>query len=165
MAHPGSQVVLATAGYDHTIRFWEATSGICYRTLQYADSQARPRAITVVKASKISALTEPISTPSTCSCSGEVVLLCWWRHRRSEWAKRRCLHSLLLQQKGERVQNCMLRHVKRLSCQRLAGRPRVLLYAQAAMSPANLVDIGDHRKLLDILLSTGSATRRSTSLR
>ena len=35
----GSQVVLATAGYDHTIRFWEATSGICYRTLQYADSQ------------------------------------------------------------------------------------------------------------------------------
>ena len=37
----GSQVVLATAGYDHTIRFWEATSGICYRTLQYADSQVR----------------------------------------------------------------------------------------------------------------------------
>ena len=34
-----SQVVLATAGYDHTVRFWEATSGICYRTLQYADSQ------------------------------------------------------------------------------------------------------------------------------
>ena len=33
------QVVLATAGYDHTIRFWEATSGLCYRTLQYADSQ------------------------------------------------------------------------------------------------------------------------------
>lgn len=79
----GSSVVLATAGYDHTIRwtqcriwfaparlsiptcgrprrrchcllqraeftcprlpcrFWEATSGICYRTLQYADSQVR----------------------------------------------------------------------------------------------------------------------------
>jgi hypothetical protein len=34
-------VVLATAGYDHTIRFWEATSGICYRTLQYPDSQVR----------------------------------------------------------------------------------------------------------------------------
>mmetsp|Transcript_28775 Transcript_28775/g.81034 ORF Transcript_28775/g.81034 Transcript_28775/m.81034 type:complete len:313 (+) Transcript_28775:430-1368(+) len=34
-----SSVVLATAGYDHTIRFWEATSGICYRTLQYTDSQ------------------------------------------------------------------------------------------------------------------------------
>ena len=34
------QVVLATAGYDHTVRFWEATSGICYRTLQHADSQA-----------------------------------------------------------------------------------------------------------------------------
>ena len=37
----GSQVILATAGYDHTIKLWEATSGICYRTLQYADSQAR----------------------------------------------------------------------------------------------------------------------------
>ena len=35
----GSQVILATAGYDHTIKLWEATSGICYRTLQYADSQ------------------------------------------------------------------------------------------------------------------------------
>ena len=34
-----SQVILATAGYDHTIKLWEATSGICYRTLQYADSQ------------------------------------------------------------------------------------------------------------------------------
>ncbi len=39
-----SSVVLATAGYDHTIRFWEATSGICYRTLQYADSQVRRHA-------------------------------------------------------------------------------------------------------------------------
>jgi WD40 repeat protein len=34
-----SSVVLATAGYDHTIKFWEATSGICYRTLQFPDSQ------------------------------------------------------------------------------------------------------------------------------
>lgn len=30
-------VILATAGYDHTIRFWDP-SGICYRTIQYADS-------------------------------------------------------------------------------------------------------------------------------
>jgi len=27
------------AGYDHTIRFWEAPTGICYRTLQHPDSQ------------------------------------------------------------------------------------------------------------------------------
>lgn len=67
----GSSVVLATAGYDHTIRcegysrarvtrdigrviihnlvlytprFWEATSGICYRTLQFADSQVNREA-------------------------------------------------------------------------------------------------------------------------
>lgn len=32
-------VVLASAGYDHTIRFWEAPSGVCYRTVQYPDSQ------------------------------------------------------------------------------------------------------------------------------
>jgi len=45
----GSQVVLATAGYDHTIRFWEATSGICYRTLQYADSQVSERSIFLLR--------------------------------------------------------------------------------------------------------------------
>eukprot|EP00897_Mesotaenium_endlicherianum_P005186 jgi/Mesen1/4696/ME000241S03733 len=36
---PNASVVLATAGYDHTIRFWEATTGLCYRSLQYTDSQ------------------------------------------------------------------------------------------------------------------------------
>lgn len=41
-----SQVVLATAGYDHNIRFWEATSGICYRTLQFAESQVNKLEIT-----------------------------------------------------------------------------------------------------------------------
>jgi target of rapamycin complex subunit LST8 len=32
-------LVLATAGYDHTIRFWEATTGICWRTIPHSDSQ------------------------------------------------------------------------------------------------------------------------------
>ncbi|KAH8785631.1 WD-repeat protein pop3 [Diaporthe sp. PMI_573] len=32
-------VILCTAGYDHTIRFWEALSGICSRTIQHPDSQ------------------------------------------------------------------------------------------------------------------------------
>ncbi|GMH92589.1 hypothetical protein TL16_g12391 [Triparma laevis f. inornata] len=32
-------VILATAGYDHKIRFWEAPSGISSRTLRYPDSQ------------------------------------------------------------------------------------------------------------------------------
>lgn len=32
-------VILATAGYDHKIRFWEAPSGICSRTLRFPDSQ------------------------------------------------------------------------------------------------------------------------------
>ena len=31
-------VILATAGYDHTIRFWQAHTGICYRTVQHPDS-------------------------------------------------------------------------------------------------------------------------------
>ncbi|MCJ1361606.1 TOR complex subunit lst8 [Acarospora aff. strigata] len=30
---------LADSGYDHTIRFWEALSGICSRTIQHPDSQ------------------------------------------------------------------------------------------------------------------------------
>ncbi|PNW70296.1 hypothetical protein CHLRE_17g713900v5 [Chlamydomonas reinhardtii] len=44
-----SSVVLASAGYDHTIRFWEATSGCCYRTLQYAESQVNKLEITADK--------------------------------------------------------------------------------------------------------------------
>ena len=28
------------ARYDHTIRFWEATTGLCYRTIQHGESQA-----------------------------------------------------------------------------------------------------------------------------
>ena len=39
MTSVASEVVLATAGFDHTIRFWEALSGICLRTIQYPDSQ------------------------------------------------------------------------------------------------------------------------------
>lgn len=45
----GSSVVLATAGYDHTIRFWEATTGVCYRTLQFQDSQVNKLEITADK--------------------------------------------------------------------------------------------------------------------
>eukprot|EP00937_MAST-01D_sp_MAST-1D-sp2_P004918 g4918.t1 len=39
-------VILATAGYDHTIRFWEAPTGMCYRTVQYTDSQINRLEIT-----------------------------------------------------------------------------------------------------------------------
>jgi len=39
-------VILATAGYDHNIRFWEAPSGICYRTIPYPDSQVNRLEIT-----------------------------------------------------------------------------------------------------------------------
>ena len=35
------EVILATAGYDHTIKFWQAHTGKCVRTLQHADSQVR----------------------------------------------------------------------------------------------------------------------------
>ncbi|KAI9013632.1 quinon protein alcohol dehydrogenase-like superfamily [Hyaloraphidium curvatum] len=48
--HPPSpsgvtEVVLATASYDHTIRFWEALSGLCLRTIQHPDSQVNRMAI------------------------------------------------------------------------------------------------------------------------
>ena len=39
-------VILATAGYDHKIRFWEAPSGICSRILKYPDSQVNTLEIT-----------------------------------------------------------------------------------------------------------------------
>ena len=34
----GDPVILATAGYDHTVRFWEAHTGFCHRTVQHPDS-------------------------------------------------------------------------------------------------------------------------------
>ena len=33
------KLTVSVAGYDHTIRFWEALSGICSRTIQHPDSQ------------------------------------------------------------------------------------------------------------------------------
>ena len=39
----GDEVILATAGYDHTIKFWQAHTGQCIRTLQHADSQVNFR--------------------------------------------------------------------------------------------------------------------------
>jgi G protein beta subunit-like protein len=32
------QVLLATGGYDHTIKLWHTHSGICYRTMQHSES-------------------------------------------------------------------------------------------------------------------------------
>ena len=42
-------VILATAGQDDKIRFWEAPSGICSRVLRYADSQVNCLEITTDK--------------------------------------------------------------------------------------------------------------------
>ena len=42
----GDQVILATAGYDHTIRFWQAHSGVCLRTVQHPDSQVNAMEVT-----------------------------------------------------------------------------------------------------------------------
>mmetsp|Transcript_29603 Transcript_29603/g.87759 ORF Transcript_29603/g.87759 Transcript_29603/m.87759 type:complete len:114 (-) Transcript_29603:1332-1673(-) len=39
-------VILATAGYDHKIRFWEAPSGVCSRTIRHPDSQVNRLEIT-----------------------------------------------------------------------------------------------------------------------
>lgn len=34
----GSQVALVTGGYDHTIKLWQAHSGVCLRTMQHPES-------------------------------------------------------------------------------------------------------------------------------
>ncbi|KAI5698838.1 hypothetical protein M8J75_012584 [Diaphorina citri] len=43
---PMDSVILATGGYDHTIKLWQAASGICTRTMQHADSQVNALRIT-----------------------------------------------------------------------------------------------------------------------
>ncbi|KAK2714744.1 target of rapamycin complex subunit lst8-like isoform X2 [Artemia franciscana] len=45
MGH-SQQVILATGGYDHTIKFWQAHSGFCKRTVQHPDSQVNALDIT-----------------------------------------------------------------------------------------------------------------------
>ncbi|XP_060521775.1 target of rapamycin complex subunit lst8 isoform X2 [Cylas formicarius] len=40
------QIILATAGYDHTIKLWQTHTGICHRTLQHAESQVNALEIT-----------------------------------------------------------------------------------------------------------------------
>lgn len=39
-------VILASAGYDHTIRFWDALTGVCSRTITHPDSQVNRLEIT-----------------------------------------------------------------------------------------------------------------------
>ena len=39
-------VILATAGYDHTIKFWDPQTGSCYRDLQFLESQVNCLKIT-----------------------------------------------------------------------------------------------------------------------
>merc|ERR1712224_554822 len=36
---PDDSVILCTAGYDHQIRFWEASTALTNQTVQYNDSQ------------------------------------------------------------------------------------------------------------------------------
>jgi len=36
---PVDEVILATGGYDHTIKFWQAHTGVCTRTIPHNDSQ------------------------------------------------------------------------------------------------------------------------------
>ncbi|GLH02921.1 Protein LST8 homolog [Gryllus bimaculatus] len=40
------QVILATGGYDHTVKLWQAHTGVCQRTTQHTDSQVNSLDIT-----------------------------------------------------------------------------------------------------------------------
>lgn len=44
----GSQVALVTGGYDHTIKLWQAHSGVCLRTMQHPDSVRFTKYVTLV---------------------------------------------------------------------------------------------------------------------
>lgn len=37
-ANENDQIILATGGYDHTIKIWQTHTGICQRTMQHAES-------------------------------------------------------------------------------------------------------------------------------
>lgn len=39
MPSSGDHLILATGGYDHTIKLWQAHTGVCVRTMQHSDSQ------------------------------------------------------------------------------------------------------------------------------
>ncbi|NWZ46848.1 LST8 protein, partial [Haliaeetus albicilla] len=70
-------VILATAGYDHTVRFWQAHSGICTRTVQHQDS---------VSFRAGAAPADP-RTPIA-RCGGVTPPTCLWQHPRER------LHAL-----------------------------------------------------------------------
>lgn len=44
-----SPVILVTGGYDHKIRFWDATSGVCSRTINFGESQINCLQISIDK--------------------------------------------------------------------------------------------------------------------
>ena len=41
-----NDLILATAGYDHSIKFWDANSGLCKRSINHPDSQINKLALT-----------------------------------------------------------------------------------------------------------------------
>lgn len=41
MEATGDQLILATGGYDHTIKLWQAHTGNCIRTLRFVETSVR----------------------------------------------------------------------------------------------------------------------------
>ncbi|KOB71970.1 putative G protein beta subunit-like protein [Operophtera brumata] len=57
----GSQVSLVTGGYDHTIKLWQAHSGVCLRTMQHPDS-VRPSGVSSnIRCQKIFQVPAPVN--------------------------------------------------------------------------------------------------------
>eukprot|EP00605_Chrysophyceae_sp_TOSAG23-4_P003026 GSChrysophyteH1.ASY1.ANO1.3331.1 assembled CDS len=75
-------VVLVTGGYDHKIRFWEATSGVCSRTLVFGDSQVNCLAISGDK-NLLAAGGNPqvnLFEINNCSSGDDKPIYCYERH-------------------------------------------------------------------------------------
>lgn len=45
-SNSNSEVIVATGGYDHTVKLWHAKTGVCQRTFQHAGSVSFIKLIT-----------------------------------------------------------------------------------------------------------------------
>jgi WD40 repeat protein len=70
------QVILVTGGYDHTIKMWQAHTGVCQRTAQHTDSVSLTLTVSALQ------MAYPYQNPVSSDrggCKGEISQFCRYR--------------------------------------------------------------------------------------